>query len=148
MNLITLSKKTRNLTKPFGKDIDVLLYYGIVAQKLKKYLKGKEIAARNWLPPGGMPQILKRGSKEPPLWIEDFAKGADYKLLEARKQYKALKDAKGITPLQRNIWNYFIPRKLSDFFYATNGEHPGQKIERIFFDLDIGKGRPPRIVKL
>jgi len=140
-NLISVAKKSKNIIKPFDKDTDVLLYYGIVAQKLTKYLKSKEIAARNWLPPGGFPQILKRGSKEPPLWIEDFAKGADYRLLEARKQYKALKDAKGISPLQKNIWSYFIPRKLSDFFYATNGEHPGGKVERIFFDLDIGSGQ-------
>lgn len=39
----------------------------------------------------------------------------------------------------RKIWNYFLPRKLADFFYATNGEGEGKRIDRIFFDLDRGE---------
>ena len=33
------------------------------------------------------------------------------------------------------MWEYFLPRKLIDLFYATNNEH-GEKIERIFIDID------------
>jgi DNA primase len=52
-----------------------------------------------------------------------------------------LDDARGkITKQQEKIWSYFVPSKLIDFLYATNGEHPGHPIGRVFIDLDKGEG--------
>jgi hypothetical protein len=138
MSLLKFAKQVEDPLRPFGQ-LDVLLLYGVVAQKLTKLLKGKELAAKNWLPPGGLPYVIKRGSKAPPLWIEQFATAITPEFLETRSKIKALKDAKGLTKSQELAWMYFIPRKLSDFFYATNGELSHRpSIDRIFFDIDRG----------
>ncbi len=138
MELIGLSKKSKDVIKPFGQ-IDVLLYYGIVAEKLKKYLAGKEIAAKIWLGKKGfMPYLIKRGSKLTPLYIEEF-KEVTPEFLELRQKLKNLKVAIGkINKTQAKIWEYFLPRHLSDLFYATNNEKAKKPIERIFFDIDRG----------
>ncbi len=131
-----LSTKAKNILRPFG-HTETLLYYGIVAQKLKKYLKGKEIATKVWLPFGNIPVFLRRGSKEEPLYIEEFCKAVDDKLLNVRKEIEHLKNAENkITKQQAKVWTYFPPRKLTDFFYATNNEGAKKPIERIFFDID------------
>jgi hypothetical protein len=141
-SLIKITSEVDDVIRPYG-EIEVLLYYGIVAQKLEKYLAGKELAAKNWIPPSShikIPFLIKRGSKEQPLYIKDFASAITPEFLEIRRKVKSLKDAKPqLTKVQQNIWNYFLPRKLSDFFYATNNETPGKPIDRIFFDLDRGK---------
>src|SRR3989344_6110008 len=41
-----------------------------------------------------------------------------------------------ISKTQEKIWQYFYPRKMADFFYATNNESAGLKIERVFFAID------------
>jgi len=137
MELIELSKKSKEIIKPFGQT-DVLLYYGIVAEKLKKYLAGKEIAAKIWLGKKGfMPYLIKRGSKLEPLYIEEL-KEITPEFLEARHKGN-LNAAKGkINKTQAKIWDYFLPRHLSDLFYATNNEKAKKPIERIFFDIDRG----------
>ncbi len=138
MSLIELAKKSKNILRPFG-ETDVLLYYGIAAARLKKFLKNKEIAAKNYIPGGKIPYIIKRGSKEKPLFIEDFIEAVTPEFLELRKGH-TLKDVESrLNEKQKLVWEYFLPRKLSDFFYATNGEGAGKNIERIFFDLDRGK---------
>ncbi|MFH1630963.1 MAG: hypothetical protein ABIA21_01935 [Candidatus Aenigmatarchaeota archaeon] len=139
MTLESIAKEASDIIRPFG-ETDVLLYYGIVARKLKRYLKGKEIASRNCMPPGGFPHILRRGSNNPVIWIDDFVKETNPSLIEARK----INRYNNLTPIQQTIWRYFLPHKLSDFFYATNGEKPGKSIERIFIDLDIGTGITPK----
>jgi len=123
--------------KPFG-ETDVLLFYAIVSSKLKKFLKGKEIATKVWLPAGNIPSFLNRGSKKEPLYIEEMAEiTPDF--LELRKAH--LDDVRNkLTKTQQKIWEYFPPRKLMDFFYATNSETPGKSIDRIFFDRDRGEG--------
>src|SRR3989338_4517237 len=109
----------KNLLHPYG-DLDVLLYYALAARKLKKFLRGKEIAAKNWIP-GYKRQLLKRGSLLPPLWIEDFIETVTPEFLEKRKGH--LKDIRPqLSKNQVLVWQYFLPRKLSDFFYATNNE--------------------------
>lgn len=119
-------------------ELDVLGYYSKVAPSLKKFLKGKTIAAKNWIP-GMQFNILKRGSKQKPIFIEDLIQAVDDDFLELRKMH--LKDARPkLTEKQALVWEYFIPRKLSDFFYATNGEGAGKPIERVFYDLDRGEG--------
>jgi len=136
MSLLELAKKSENILRPFG-HTEVLLYYGIVAQKLKRYLKGKELAAKIWLPSGNLPFFIRRGSKDEPLYIEELCDGATEHLLEVRKEIENLKDAESkLNKTEAKVWHYFVPRKLIDFFYATNGEGAGKDIERIFFDID------------
>jgi len=136
MSLQDMAKKSENILRPFG-HTDVLLYYGIVAQKLKKYLRGKELAAKVWLPSGTLPFFIRRGSKDEPLFIEELCEGATEHLLETRKDIENLKDAESkLSKKEAKAWHYFVPRKLIDFFYATNNEGAGKKIDRIFFDLD------------
>ncbi|MFH0835870.1 MAG: hypothetical protein V1834_01780 [Candidatus Micrarchaeota archaeon] len=118
--------------------LDVLGYYSVVARKLTRYLKGKEIAAKNWIP-GMRFQILKRGSKQKPLFIEDLAAAVNDGFLELRKLH--LKEARSkLSEKQALAWEYFVPRKLSDLLYATNNEGAGKPIERVFLDLDKGAG--------
>lgn len=136
MSLIELAKKSKNILKPYG-HTEVLLYYGIAAEKLKKYLKDKEIAAKIWLPKSRMPFFLRRGSKLEPLFIEELCKAVTPKLLDVRAKIEKLKDAASqLSKSEQKVWDYFVPRKLIDFFYATNGEGVNKPIERIFFDID------------
>jgi len=134
MSLQEIAKKSKNILKPYG-HTEVLLYYGLVAPKLKKYLKGKELAAKIWLPSGNLPFFIRRGSKDEPLLIDEF--NVTEKLLKTRKETEKLSDAEPtLTKQEAKIWHYFVPRKLVDFFYATNGEGVGRDIDRIFFDID------------
>jgi len=138
LNLTELAKG-KDALMPFG-ETEVLLYYGIVGSKLLNFLRGRELAAKNWLPPkGGMPKILKRGSKDEPLYIEEFVDAITPEFLSLRKKH--LDEARGqLTHSQEKVWRYFVPRKLSDLLYATNNEGEGKPIDRIFFDLDRGEG--------
>jgi hypothetical protein len=131
--------KGKDVLKPFG-ETEVLLYYGIVGGKLINFLKGKELAAKNWFPPkGGLPKVLKRGSKDEPIYIEEFVDAITPEFLSLREKH--LEEARGeLTHSQEKVWRYFVPRKLSDFFYATNNEGEGKPIDRVFFDLDRGEG--------
>lgn len=132
----TGKKAFKDAVKPYGQT-DVLPYYSAVATKLKKFLKGKEIAARNWIP--NYRPLLKRGSEMQPLFVEELANELGPNFFEKRRKH--LKEVETeLTATEKKIWQYFPPRKLSDFFYATNGESPGKPIERVFFDLDRGKG--------
>jgi hypothetical protein len=122
--------------KPFG-ETDVLLFYAIASTKLKDFLKGKELATKVWLPTGNLPSFLNRGSKKEPLYIEEMAE-VDEDFLALRKAH--LDEVRNkLNKTQQKIWEYFPPRKLMDFFYATNGEAPGKPIDRIFFDIDRGE---------
>ncbi len=135
--LIKLTKQSEDIIKPFG-EIDVLLFYGIVGEKLKKFLKGKELATKIWMP-YGIPYLIKRGSKLEPLFTEEFLEALTPEFFEKRKKHlEEVKD--DLTESQVKVWQYFFPRKLMDFFYATNGENPGKPIDRIFFDIDRGDG--------
>ncbi len=131
--------KKGDVIKPFG-DTDVLLYYAVVAEKLKNFLKGKEIATKIWLPHGNIPFFLKRGSKSKPLYVKDLS-CVDEKMLRLRIEVENLKEARAkLNEKQALVWEYFVPRKLMDFFYATNNEGVGKPIERIFIDIDKGEG--------
>lgn len=140
-SLLNFAKKNiENIITPFGQT-DVLLFYAIVAKKLKIYLKDREIASKIWLPKGYVPYLLKRGSKLEPLYVDELTEAVDLDFLELRSKKEHLKDAKkDITELQNKVWQYFLPRKLADFFYATNHENPGGEIDRVFFDIDRFKG--------
>ncbi|MEM5798198.1 MAG: hypothetical protein QXP39_01785 [Candidatus Aenigmatarchaeota archaeon] len=132
MSLLRLAKSCKNILKPFG-HTDVLLFYAIAAKQLERWLKGKEIAAKIWIPSG--PQVLKRGTKLEPLYIEEFDV-VDEEFLKIRAE-KNLADVKQkLNKTQIKIWEYFPPRKLADLFYATNREGAGKPIDRIFYDID------------
>lgn len=137
-----LSRK--NALKPFG-ELDVLAYYSVTAQKLKGFLKGKEIATKVYIPNG--PQLLKRGSQLEPLFVEELAQNVDEEFLQKRKLH--LEEARGkISKVQEKIWQYFFPRKYCTFFYATNGESINKPIERIFFDIDRKETQTPEEARL
>ena len=115
------SKEVKDVLRPYG-HTETLYYYSKVAFALKNFLKGKEIAAKNWIPKGFMPYLIKRGSKLEPLYIEEFS-CIDEKFLRTRAEIEHLDKAKSkITKQQAKIWEYFLPRKLADLFYATNKE--------------------------
>ncbi|MGB9979335.1 hypothetical protein [Methanobacterium sp.] len=140
-SLLSFAKKNlENLINPFGQT-DVLLLYGIAASKLKKYLGDRELAGKIWMPSGRMRYLLKRGSKLEPLFAHELEEAVTLEFLELRSKTEHLSSAKGeLTDLQAKVWQYFLPRKLSDFFYATNYEGPGKEIDRIFFDIDRSAG--------
>lgn len=129
--------------RPFGK-VDVLLYYGTLAPYLTRYLRDKKIGSKIWLPGGTLRVILKRGSKDRPLFIKDMVEGITPELIELRRTARELKGVKSrISEKQAIVWSYFVPRKLMDFFYATNKEGEGKDIDRVFFDIDRGEGMSP-----
>ncbi|MGC9005380.1 MAG: hypothetical protein ACP5JC_02005, partial [Candidatus Micrarchaeia archaeon] len=137
-SLLSFAKKNQEkILAPFGQT-DVLLLYGIVGEKLKKYLNGKELGSKIWLPSGNIPYLIKRGSKLEPLFIDEFVNAITIEFLEtrAKKDFSSAKEE--LTDAQKKVWEYFVPRKFADFFYATNGEHPNRPIDRIFFDIDRG----------
>ena len=135
--LIKLAKE-KDIIKPFG-HTDVLLLYGVAGGKLKKFLKGKELASKVWLPKGNIKYFLNRGSKKPPLFIEDFVEAITPEFLELRSGHHLNEVESELTEKQKLVWSYFPPRKLIDFFYATNNEGAGKPIDRVFFDIDRGK---------
>ncbi len=114
--------------------LDVLFYYSKVSEKLGSFMKGKMLASRVWIPNGSY--LIKRGSKLEPLYIEDMKISKEF----LRMRTKNLADVKNkLTKKQILLWNYFVPRKLADFFYATNDEGAGRPLDRIFFDIDRGR---------
>lgn len=138
--LLEFALSCKDVLQPFG-ETETLLFYACVAPHAAKFVGEKEIAAKNWIPKGPMPYLIKRGSKEPPLKASELAKAVTRDFLETRSKIEHLKDARAsgaLSQLQETVWNYFLPRKLADFFYATNGERAAQPIDRVFFDLDRG----------
>lgn len=125
----------KEVLKPFG-SFDVLYYYSKIASKLERFMKGKELAVKVYLPKG-IPYYLKRGSNSQPLFIQDL-KQVDERMLKLRAIFGLTEARDKLRGKQALIWEYFVPRKLINFFYACNGEHPHGKIERIFIDIDKG----------
>lgn len=126
----------KEVLNPYG-SLDVLYYYSKIARVLEKFLHGKEIAVKVYLPKG-IPFYLKRGSNSKPLYIKYLGE-VDEKMLKLRAEHGLSEVKNQLKGKQALIWGYFVPRKLMDFFYATNGEHPGRQIDRIFIDIDKGK---------
>lgn len=139
----------------FKGHLDCLYFYSKHIQEISKFLNAKksgdfwhaknqevfernqEIASKIHIPPNG--QFLRRGSKDPPLFIKNFSsKELNQKFFEIRAKMKRAEaiEQKLLTKTQENLWLYFPPNKPVEFFYATNGEHPNKPIERIFIDID------------
>jgi hypothetical protein len=126
-----------DVLKPFG-ELDVLLLYALVSSELGAFLGDREIASRVWLRER---TLLNRGSYLPPLHVGEVA-GISSDLLETRSRM-SLPDAKGsLSPVEAKVWRYFPPRKLCDYFYATNHEKQGRDIDRIFYDIDRPEDMP------
>jgi hypothetical protein len=139
---VRFARQRKDVLKPYGQT-DVLLLYAIIADKIGPYLAGREIASRIWLPNkgGGRPYIIKRGSKDEPLYARELAEAVTPEFLKIREEEEKLSRAEeDLTPVQRKVWRYFVPRKLINFFYATNTEDPSGGIDRVFLDLDRGQG--------
>ncbi|MDD5193028.1 MAG: hypothetical protein PHF67_00410 [Candidatus Nanoarchaeia archaeon] len=118
-------------------ELDVLPYYSKVSPALAGFLKNKPLASKVHLE---KLFFLNRGSNKKPIFIADFS-SIDSKMLSLRKNH--LKDVKNrLNEKQILIWEYFVPRKFVQFFYATNGERVGKPIERIFIDIDRKKHSP------
>lgn len=133
-----LASEADDILKPFGQ-LDVLLLYGIASKACEDYLGDRELCGKNLIPKG--PKLLKRGSKMEPLTAEEMAEAVDEEFLRTRSEIKHLKDARSeITDTQEKVWRYFLPRKYSEFLYATNGEGEEKPIKRIFYDIDRGPG--------
>lgn len=112
-------------------ETDILNYYSRISPLLEKFLKGKKIAAKIHLKDF---YFIKRGNKLKPLYVEYF-KQVDENMLKLRKFHlKQVREK--LTKKQELIWDYFPPRKLVQFFYATNDEGIKKPIERIFIDID------------
>ena len=45
-----------------------------------------------------------------------------------------------LSPDQALVWYYFAPRRFVEFHYATNREGEGREINRVFYDIDRGRG--------
>lgn len=139
-------KEAKDALKPFG-SLDILYYYAVISEKLERFLGKKEIAVKVWL---SNPQIisffLKRGSNSPPLCIKDL-RIVDENMLRLRAGHGLSEVKNKLTKKQILIWEYFVPRKLMDFFYACNNEGQGRQIERIFIDIDKGKNVKPEIAQ-
>ena len=108
-----MAKEVKNVLKPYG-ELDVLPYYSQISGVLSSFLKGREIATKivlkNFV-------FLKRGSKDKPLYIQDF-RVVDEKMLKLRKHHlDEVRDK--LTEKQILVWKYFVPRKMINFFYAN-----------------------------
>lgn len=128
----------REILKPFG-ELDILLFYAIVSSELTAFLGDREVASKVWLK---QRSLLNRGSKLPPLRAEEIAKNVTPELLQLRAKM-GLAEARGsLNAEEQKIWRYFPPRKLCDYFYATNHEGRGGNIDRVFYDIDRPKDMP------
>jgi len=137
----TLLKEFANsvydILRPFDQ-LDVLLYYAIISEKLIGFLRNKEIATKIWLPHNNIRFFLRRATAFRPLYIQDFSH-VSLEMIEMRAKYNIGKVRNKLTEKQILLWDYFVPRKLVDFFYACNGEKRSKTIDRIFIDIDRGK---------
>jgi len=134
MDLMELADE-REILKPFGEP-DILLLYALASSSLEDFLGDREVASKVWLK---QRTLLNRGSQLPPLHAEEIARNVAPDLLKLRAQM-GLPEARGtLNPEEEKIWRYFPPRKLCDYFYATNHEGQGKDIDRIFYDIDRPK---------
>ncbi len=115
--------------------LDCLSYYKKVFSILKNFLGDREIATKIYIGKN-IPYIIKRGSKDEPLFINEL-KIRD-KFIELRKA-ENLEDARNqLNKTEEKIWHYFVPRKITEMHYACNHEE-GKIIDRIFIDIDRGR---------
>ena len=131
---------------PFG-SLDVLGFYRKISEYLMDFLEGREIASKTWIPGAKTPFFLNRAGKMGSLWIKDFEE-IDDEFLRLRAEHH-LKDVRErLSDRQVLLWKYFVPRKLSEFFYSTNREKKGGPIDRVFIDIDRTNLPPERSLEV
>lgn len=136
MSLSSFASSVDDVLHPVDQ-LDVLLLYGLVAGANQPYLGDRELAAKVHISDG--PTLLKRGSDREPLTADELGSAVDEAFLRTRNDVEDLEAARDeLTDVQAKVWQYFIPRKHSEFLYATNFEGEGNPIDRIFFDIDRG----------
>jgi hypothetical protein len=134
------AKSPGDVLRPYD-ELDVLAYYGLIAQKLETFLHGLELATRTWLPQGRIRSVVKRGSHGPPLYIRQLARAVTPQMMNARAKFARLEEARHVlSPDQALVWYYFPPRRLVEFHYATKREGEGREINHVFYDIDPGRG--------
>lgn len=115
--------------------LDCLSYYRKVFPRIKNFLGDREIATKIYLGKN-VDFIVKRGSKDPALFVSDL------KISDRFLKLRKAGDLDGVrVKLNKKeilIWHYFVPRKLIEMHYACNGEGQGREINRIFIDIDKG----------
>ena len=120
--------------------LDCLYFYSKHIQEIKRFLKNQEIASKIHIENGNYQGVfIRRGSKDPPLFIKEFTKSQlSKKFFDLRIKMKRAEavEKKLLSKTQEKLWLYFPPNKPVEFFYATNGEHPNKPIERVFIDID------------
>ncbi len=115
--------------------LDCLSYYRKIFPRLKGFLGNREIATKIYLG-GNIPYIIKRGSKDEPLFINELK--INNKFMELRKAEDLEDVREKLSKTEKKIWHYFVPRKITEMHYACNYEQ-GTAIDRIFIDIDRGK---------
>lgn len=128
-----------DILRPYG-DLDLILYYGLIAEKLQAYLHGRELATLTRPPKGRVRAVVKRGSLNQPFYIAQMAGAVTPALMDARKKFEHLDDAKhALSPEQALAWFYFMPRRYMGFLYATNREGEGREINRVIYEIVPGR---------
>jgi hypothetical protein len=129
-----------DVLRPYG-ELDVLAYYGLIAQKLETYLHGRELATRIWPPQAKIRSIIIRSPYSHPLFIQQLAHAVTPEMMSARAKFKNLEAAKhALSPDQALVWLYFPSRRMIELYYATNREGEGREINRVVYDIARGKG--------
>lgn len=118
--------------------LDCLAYYSKIFSKIKNFIGDRELATKTFIPESIPPFIVHRGSNMPPLKIKDLKITP---IFLKKRVGKHLHDVeKEISEKEHLIWRYFVPRKIMELHYACNYESPGKPFDRIFIDIDAGKG--------
>lgn len=118
--------------------LDCLSYYIKVLPKIKKFVGDRELATKTYVPKAIPPFILHRGSKDPALKASDIK--VTQAFLKKRVGKKLHQVEKDLSEKDQLVWRYFVPRKLVEMHYACNYEGAGKSFDRVFIDVDAGKG--------
>jgi len=118
--------------------LDCLNYYSKIFPKIKSFVGDRELATKTFIPEPIPPFIVHRGSKDPSLTLKDLK--ITPKLLKLRVGKHLHEVEKQLSEKEKLIWRYFVPRKLTQLYYACNYENPGKPFDRVFIDIDAGKG--------
>lgn len=129
-----------DIFRPRG-ELDVLAYYGMIAQKLEKYLSGRKLATRVWPPKGRVRSVMIRSPPVSPLHIRQLAGSVTLELMDVRAKYRNLDAARHVLSSgQALVWYYFPTRRMIELYYALNREGEGRVIDRVLYEIGRGRG--------
>jgi len=118
--------------------LDCLSYYSKIFSKIKGFVGDRELATKTYIPESIPPFIVHRGSKDPKLTISEVKITPAFLKMRVGKHLHDVE--KELSEKEHLVWKYFVPRKLIEMHYACNYESPGKSFDRVFIDLDLGKG--------